>query len=82
MNWISAFECLIHPGPEQRVRLSDIYDHLEAINWTNNECASPTCPAYPAGPPKDLEFCLVGFTASCTMLEMTSPTEIPVDANR
>jgi hypothetical protein len=51
MNWISAFEVLIHPGPEKKVGIFDVYRHLEAITWTNRHCMSPTHPAYPAGRP-------------------------------
>jgi hypothetical protein len=54
MNWISAFEALIHPGPDRRVGVFDVYRHLEAIRWANNDCTRPTHPAYSAGrPPQD-----------------------------
>jgi hypothetical protein len=51
MNWISAFEVLIHPGPEKKVGIFDVYKHFEEIEWENKDCMSPTHPAYPAGRP-------------------------------
>jgi hypothetical protein len=48
-NWISAFEVLIHPGPEKKVGIFDVYRHFEAVKWTNKDCMSPTHPAYSAG---------------------------------
>lgn len=54
MNWISAFEVLIHPGPEKKIGIFDVYRHFEAIKWTNKDCMSPTHPAYSASrPPQD-----------------------------
>ena len=44
-NWISAFEILVHPGPEGRVGLLDVYRHLESVNWTNKDCIEKRHPA-------------------------------------
>jgi hypothetical protein len=40
---------LIHPGPEKKVGILDVYKHLEAIKWKNADTISATHPAYPAG---------------------------------
>jgi hypothetical protein len=44
----------MHPRPEKKVGIFDVYRHFETIKWTNKDCMSPTHPAYPAGrPPQD-----------------------------
>lgn len=48
MSWISAFEALIHPGPEKKVGIFDVYRHFEAVKWTNKDCISPIHTAYSA----------------------------------
>lgn len=53
-SWISAFEILVHPGPEGRVGLFDVYRLLESVQWTNRDCSVPVHPAHvPRGQPQD-----------------------------
>ena len=53
-SWISAFEILVHPGPEGRVGLLDVYRLLESVQWSNRDCLAPVYPAHvPRGQPQD-----------------------------
>ena len=81
-NWISAFEVLVHPGPEGTVGLFDVYRHLEAVGWTNSDCTSPTHPAHAARRPPQNRILACWIYGELYKARNDFAHGNPVDANR
>jgi hypothetical protein len=81
-SWISAFEILVHPGPQGRVGIYDVYRHLESVQWQTRECSAATHPAYNPNRPPQMRNLACWIYGELYRARNDFAHGNPVDANR